>query len=129
MTAAENLNKTRAAFMRRASAPNVNPFALKLAYIIAYKYLNAETATARPSQETLACDLGCDPRTVQRMLDILRPLGLVVAPGHGPNRANTSDREWDLFVRAKHLFDPAMVCMWVARVPGGHRKVLEGETI
>ena len=29
MTAAENLNMTRAAFMRRASAPNVNPFALK----------------------------------------------------------------------------------------------------
>jgi hypothetical protein len=89
MTAAKDFNKTRSAFMRRASAPNVTPFALKLAYVVAFKYMNRETQTARPAQETLAADLNVSIRTVQRLLDILQPLGLVIVPGHGPNRAST----------------------------------------
>ena len=46
-----NLNATRAAFMRRASAPDINALALKLAYLIAYKFMDSTTATARPSQD------------------------------------------------------------------------------
>src|SRR5262249_39919920 len=51
--------------------------------------MNRQTGTARPAQETLARDLGATIRTVQRMLDLLRPLGLTIVPGHGPNRAST----------------------------------------
>jgi hypothetical protein len=88
-TQPSNLNAIRAAFMRRASAPDISPTALKLAYLIAYKYMNNETGTARPSQDALARDLRASVRTVQRLLDILGPLGLVISPGHGPNRAST----------------------------------------
>ena len=84
-----NLNTIRAAFMRRASAPDINALALKLAYLIAYKYLNSETGTAHPSQDTLARDLNVTTRTVRTLLDILQPLELVILPGHGPNRAST----------------------------------------
>jgi hypothetical protein len=84
-----NLNAIRAAFMRRASTPDINPFALKTAYLIAYKYMNNESGTAHPSQETLARDLNVTTRTVRTLLDILKPLGLVVVAGHGPNRAST----------------------------------------
>jgi hypothetical protein len=84
-----NLNTLRAGFMRRASAPDISATALKLAYLIAYKYMNNDTGTARPSQDTLARDLAVSVRTVQRLLDILQPLGLVIIPGHGPNRAST----------------------------------------
>ena len=63
----KDFNKARASFMRKASAPHVSPLAFKLAYLIAYKYMNAENWTARPSQETLAHDLGrAEVRTVQR---------------------------------------------------------------
>jgi hypothetical protein len=85
----KELNARRAAFMQRASAPHITPYALKLAYLISYKYMNRETGTARPAQETLADDLNVSIRTVQRLLDILRPLGLVVVLGHGPKRAST----------------------------------------
>ncbi|WP_409191043.1 helix-turn-helix domain-containing protein [Bradyrhizobium sp. RDM4] len=86
---ATNLNTTRAAFMRRASAPDINALALKLAYLIAFKFMDSATGTARPSQDTLARDLAVSVRTVQRLLDILQPLGLVIVPGHGPGRAAT----------------------------------------
>jgi hypothetical protein len=86
---AESFNKTRAAFMQRASAPNVPPVAFKLAWLIAYKYMNRETQTARPAQETLARDLNVSVRHVRRLADMLEPLGLVIAPGHGPNRSST----------------------------------------
>src|SRR5262245_43720724 len=82
-------NKARGDFMRRASAPNLTPYALKLAYLLCYKYMNRETRIARPAQDTLARDLNVSVRTVQRLLDILRPLGLVIVLGHGPNRAST----------------------------------------
>jgi hypothetical protein len=87
--AAESFNQVRAAFMRRASAPNVTPFALKLAYVLAFKYMNRESRTAFVAQDTLAHDLNVTERHVRRMLDILQPLGLVVVLGHGPNRAST----------------------------------------
>jgi hypothetical protein len=90
MTAAsESFNQVRAAFLQRVSAPGVTPFALKLAYLIAFKYMNRESRTARPAQETLARDLNVSVRTVQRLLDILQPLGLAIVLGHGPNRAST----------------------------------------
>lgn len=88
-SAPKDLNKIRAAFMRRASAPNIPHAAFKLAWVIAFKYMNGETQTARPAQETLAADLNVSVRTVQRLLDILEPLGLVIVLGHGPNRAST----------------------------------------
>ena len=88
MSAAE-FNKLRAAFMHRASAPNIPHAVFKVAWLIAYRYMNRETRTARPSQTTLAADLAVSIRTVQRLLDILQPLGLVIVPGHGPNRAST----------------------------------------
>ena len=78
-TATGDLTTLRAAFM--PSAPHVSPFALKLAYLIAFKYMNVKTGTARPSQDTLAArSQRRQVRTVQRMLDILRPLGLVHRP-------------------------------------------------
>ncbi|MDE5461151.1 helix-turn-helix domain-containing protein [Bradyrhizobium sp. CSS354] len=89
ITDAKNLNTIRAAFMRRASAPHVNALALKLAYLIAFKFMDSATGTARPSQDTLARDLAVSVRTVQRLLDLLIPLGLVIVPGHGPGRAAT----------------------------------------
>jgi Helix-turn-helix domain len=88
-TTTQDFNKTRAAFMQRASAPKVPHAAFKLAYLIAFKFMNRETRTARPAQETLARDLNVSIRTVQRLIDMLQPLGLVVVPGHGPNRAST----------------------------------------
>jgi hypothetical protein len=87
--ASPEFNKLRAGFMRRASAPNINPFALKLAYVIAFKYLNRESRVAFVGQDTLARDLNVTPRTIRTLLDILEPLGLTIIPGHGPNRAST----------------------------------------
>ena len=91
MTAAapKDFNRIRAAFMQRASAPKVPHAAFKLGWLIAYRYMNRESGTARPAQETLARDLNVSVRTVQRLIDMLQPLGLVVVPGHGPNRAST----------------------------------------
>ena len=84
-----NINKTRIAFMERASAPNVPPHAFKLAWLIAYRYLNRKTWTAYPPQERLARDLNVSVRTVQRLLDILEPLGLTIVPGDGRGYAST----------------------------------------
>jgi hypothetical protein len=84
-----DLNKTRIAFMERASAPNVPPHAFKLAWLIAYRYLNRKTWTAYPPQERLARDLNASIRTVQRLLDILEPLGLTIVPGDGRGHAST----------------------------------------
>jgi hypothetical protein len=86
---AQELNKIRAAFMQRASAPNIPPHALKLAYLIAFKYMNRKTWSARPAQETLARDLNVSVRTFQRLTDILEPLGLVIVPGDGRGHAST----------------------------------------
>jgi hypothetical protein len=81
-------NKLRVAFMERVSAPNVPPHALKLAYLIAYRYMNRKTWTAYPPQERLAHDLNVSVRTVQRLLDILEPLGLTIMPGDGRGLAS-----------------------------------------
>jgi hypothetical protein len=86
---ASNFNKVRSAFMQRVSAPNITPFALKLAYVIAFKYMNVKTKLAYPAQETLARDLNVDERTIRRLLDILQPLGLTVIPGNGRGLAST----------------------------------------
>src|SRR5262249_6844703 len=89
MTTSADLNKIRIAFMERASAPNVPPFAFKLAHLLAYKYMNRKSWSARPAQETLARDLNVSVRTVQRLTDILEPLGLVIMPGNGRGLAST----------------------------------------
>jgi hypothetical protein len=89
MSTGTDHNKVRAAFMRRASAPHVHPYAFKLAYMIGFKYMNRETRVAFVGQETLARDLNVSTRTIKRLLDILKPLGLTIAPGHGPNSANS----------------------------------------
>jgi hypothetical protein len=85
----DSFNKARAAFMQRASAPSIPHAAFKLAWLLAYRYMNRESQTARPAQGTLARDLNLSIRTVQRLLDILEALGLVIVLGHGPNRAST----------------------------------------
>ena len=84
-----SFNKTRAAFMQRASSPSILPLALKLAYLIAFKYMNRESRVAFVAQETLARDLNVTDRHVRRLADILQPLGLVVAPGLGRGKAST----------------------------------------
>ena len=72
MTSPENFNRVRAAFMRRAAAPNIPPHALKLAYVLCFKYMNRETRTARPAQETLAPRSQRLARALsERLLDIL----------------------------------------------------------
>ena len=110
MTAAaesSSFNQVRAAFMRRASAPNVTPFALKLAYVLAFKYMNRETGIARPAQETLARDLNVTSRTIRTLLDILEPLGLTIIPGHGPNRSSSYCIDPDKATRAPDNRKPA----------------------
>lgn len=86
---AKEFNRIRAAFMRRASAPNINPFVLKLAYVIAFKYMGVESQIAYPAQETLAADLNVSDRTIRSLLNILEPLGLVIVTGHGPGKSST----------------------------------------
>jgi hypothetical protein len=87
--APKNFNAVRSAFMQRVSAPNIPPHALKLAWLIAYRYINRETRLAYPSQETLARDLGIEIRSVRRLLDILERLGLMIASGLGRGNANS----------------------------------------
>ena len=84
-----DFNKIRAGFMQRASAPNIPHAAFKLAWLIAYRYMNRESGTARPAQETLARDLNVSVRTVQRLLDILERHGLVIVPGDGRGHASS----------------------------------------
>lgn len=79
----KDFSKLRFAFIERASGRGVPALALKLAYLIAFKYMNRDTAEAFPSQATLAVDLGCTDRTVRTMTDVLRPLGLLVETRHG----------------------------------------------
>jgi hypothetical protein len=86
---AKEFNKVRAGFMRRASAPKLSPLVLKLAYVIAFKYMSVETQIAYPGQETLGADLNVSARTIRTLLDILEPLGLAIIPGHGPHRSST----------------------------------------
>ena len=80
----EGIQQARASFMRRASAPHVSPFALKLAYLIAFKHMDSKTPTARPSQMRRWRAISISRRTLfGRLLDILQPLGLVIVPGSG----------------------------------------------
>jgi hypothetical protein len=85
----EEFNKARAAFMRRASAPELPASVLKLAYIIAYKEIDVDTQSTFRKQTTLATALNADERTVRNLLRILQPFGLVIEPGHGPGNAST----------------------------------------
>jgi hypothetical protein len=85
----KEFNRIRAAFMRRVAAPRIPSLALKLAYLIAYQECDNESQTTVRKQETLARLLNVTDRTVRTLIDILQPLGLVVVPGHGPDRAST----------------------------------------
>jgi hypothetical protein len=67
-TSAREFAKARADFMSRVSAPDIPATALKLAYLIAFKYLNRHTGSTFVAQETLAADLATSVRTVQRLL-------------------------------------------------------------
>ncbi len=69
MTATQEFNRARAAFMRRASAPELPAAALKLAYLLAYKHMDSKTGTvSRRAHEELARDLNTSVRSVQRLL-------------------------------------------------------------
>ena len=84
-----DFNRRRAQFSRLANAPGIPALASKLCWWIAYGHLNLKSRSTSVSQITLANDLGgVTVRSVQRMIDVLKPLGLNVAPGHGPNRAS-----------------------------------------
>jgi hypothetical protein len=86
----DDFNRLRAQFSRRANAPKIPALASKLCWWIAYGHMDLKRRSTFVSQITLANDLGgVTVRSVQRMIDILKPLGLNVAAGHGPNRANT----------------------------------------
>ena len=89
MTPAD-LNKTRAAFMQRISAPSIPPHALKLAYLIAFKYMDVKTqATIYISQKALADELGGkEQRTIRNLLRRLQPLGLEIETGLGRGNAS-----------------------------------------
>jgi hypothetical protein len=88
MSASKEFNKARAAFMRRASAPELPASALKLAYIIAYKEMDVETQSTFRSQKALATALNAKERNVRKLLRVLQPFGLVIEPGHGPGSAS-----------------------------------------
>ncbi len=86
----KDFNRLRAQFSRRANAPKIPALASKLAWVLAFGRMDLKRRSTFVSQTTLANDLGgVTVRSVQRMIDVLRPLGLNVAPGHGPNRAST----------------------------------------
>lgn len=90
MTSQADFNRARVQFMHRAAAaPDVSPAAFKLAWLICFKYMNRESRTAHPAQETLAADLNASVRTIQRLLNELRPLGLTIRAAHGPNQASS----------------------------------------
>jgi hypothetical protein len=84
-----DFNKLHACFMHRVCAPSVPALALKLAYLICFRYLNRESRAAFVSQETLARDLGATVRTVRRLADILESAGLTIAQGNGRGRASS----------------------------------------
>ena len=81
-------NKVRARFMARVSAPERSPFALKLAYIIAFKRMNRDTQVLFIGLDELAKELGTNERTVRRMLPTLRACGLQIERGDGRGHAN-----------------------------------------
>ena len=86
----DDFNRLRAQFSRRANAPEIPALASKLCWVIAYGHMNLKSRSTFVSQITLASDLGgVTVRSVQRMIDVLKPLGLNVAPGHGPDKAST----------------------------------------
>ena len=85
----EEFNKLRAAFMRRASAPELSASALKLAYVIAFKLIDTRDQTLVVGQDRLAKETGCTSRTIRNLLALLEPLGLEIDPGHGPKSAST----------------------------------------
>jgi hypothetical protein len=74
--------------MQRASAPGIPASALKLAYLIAFKYMNRDTRSTFVGQDTLAADLDTTDRSVRNLLAILRPLGLAIEPGNGRGKAS-----------------------------------------
>ena len=86
----DDFNRLRAQFSRRANAPEVPALASKLCWWIAFGRMDTKRRSTFVTQKTLADDLGgVTVRTVQRMIDVLKPLGLNVAPGHGPDMAST----------------------------------------
>ncbi|MET4244600.1 hypothetical protein [Bradyrhizobium sp. RT10b] len=86
----KDFNRLRAQFSRRANAPEIPPLASKLCWWIAFGRMDTKRRSAFVTQITLANDLGgVSVRSVQRMIDVLKPLGLKVAPGHGPDKAST----------------------------------------
>lgn len=90
MSASKEFNKARALFMSRASAPELPASALKLAYLIAFKYMNSTAEMTRPVyQQQMADHLDVTIRQVQRLLAVLEPLGLVIEAGIGRGKANT----------------------------------------
>ncbi|WP_029079313.1 hypothetical protein [Bradyrhizobium sp. th.b2] len=85
-----DFNRLRAQFSRRANAREVPALASKLCWWVAYGHMDTKRRSAFVTQKTLAGDLGgVTVRSVQRMIDVLKPLGLNVAPGHGPDKAST----------------------------------------
>jgi hypothetical protein len=88
-TSSKEFNQIRATFMQRASARGVSATACKLAYLITFKYMNTTARLAFVAQETLAADLETSVRTVQRLLNVLEPLGLAIELGNGRGKAST----------------------------------------
>ena len=88
MSASKDFNKARALFMKRASAPELAPSVLKLAYLIAFTHMDSDKETARVGQKRLAADLKVTVRAVQKLTLTLRRFGLQVETGKGPEQAN-----------------------------------------
>ncbi|WP_338822732.1 hypothetical protein WDM22_02085 [Bradyrhizobium septentrionale] len=88
-TSKDDFNRLRAQFSRRANAREIPPRASKLCWWIAYGHMDLKRRITFVTQKTLATNLGGTVRSVQRMIDVLKPLGLKVAPGHGPDNAST----------------------------------------
>lgn len=88
--AKDDFNRLRAQFSRRANSREVSALASKLCWWIVFGRMDTKRRSTFVTQKTLADDLGgVTVRTVQRMIDVLKPLGLNVAPGHGPDMAST----------------------------------------
>ena len=84
-----DFNKTRALFMKAASAPELPGNVCKLAYLIAFQHMDVHRRTAWVGQDKLAAELGgITVRAVQKLIARLRPLGLIVVTGKGPGQAN-----------------------------------------
>jgi hypothetical protein len=79
----EDFDTLRDEFISRVFDANIPPLAFKLAWIICFKHMCGVACAACATEEMLACDLGVTVRTVRRLVNILRPLGLDVRPHHG----------------------------------------------